>query len=625
MWRFAEPLPADIEPGLREIARAFPERFAEASEPLNLHFRRDETHPRRWRAERHGPEAVIHYSRPGDAFRALGSLMGEAIEKSPLPAREEACAMERLGVMIDASRNGVPTVSTVCALIRSFALLGINWLMLYTEDTYEVPGEPLFGYFRGRYSAAELGEIDRYAARFGMEVIPCIQTLGHLGQLLRWPAYAGLRDTAEVLLAENDATYKLVEKMLAAANAPFRSRRIHIGMDEADGIGTGRYRLLNGVRTPFQILASHLTTVAESCRRLDLQPMIWSDMYFRLGSKANHYYDRDSSIPQEIGDAIPDNIDLVYWDYYHLDESFYEEWIRRHRALGKEPLFAAGIWSWSRFWTALPHTFATLDAGMRAACRAGVREAFATVWGDDGMECDLFSILPGVARFADLAYGRPDATPVSLRGAAGINLDDWLAGSGLDWLPGIGSHECTSGNFSKWLLWTDPILDFLGSHIPPDAIQYYEDLATRLGAISTGEPASRRLAFPALVAETLAMKLLLRKQWIEACSSRDKSKVLHLLDITLPQLCEKLRALWSYHRGLWHELYKPFGWEVIDRRYGALLARLETLRTLAENLRDYPASRIEVFETKPAPVFGPGALDEECLTYSACSSPSVIF
>jgi len=89
--------------------------------------------------------------------------------------------------------------------------------MLYTEDTYEVPGEPLFGYFRGRYSAAELGEIDRYAARFGMEVIPCIQTLGHLGQLLRWPAYAGLRDTAEVLLAENDATYKLVEKMLAAA------------------------------------------------------------------------------------------------------------------------------------------------------------------------------------------------------------------------------------------------------------------------------------------------------------------------------------------------------------------------------------------------------------------------
>ena len=394
MWRFAEPLPADIEPGLREIARAFPERFAEASEPLNLHFRRDETHPRRWRAERHGPEAVIHYSRPGDAFRALGSLMGEAIEKSPLPAREEACAMERLGVMIDASRNGVPTVSTVCALIRSFALLGINWLMLYTEDTYEVPGEPLFGYFRGRYSAAELGEIDRYAARFGMEVIPCIQTLGHLGQLLRWPAYAGLRDTAEVLLAENDATYKLVEKMLAAANAPFRSRRIHIGMDEADGIGTGRYRLLNGVRTPFQILASHLTTVAESCRRLDLQPMIWSDMYFRLGSKANHYYDRDSSIPQEIGDAIPDNIDLVYWDYYHLDESFYEEWIRRHRALGKEPLFAAGIWSWSRFWTALPHTFATLDAGMRAACRAGVREAFATVWGTMGWSAISFPFSP---------------------------------------------------------------------------------------------------------------------------------------------------------------------------------------------------------------------------------------
>jgi len=171
---------------------------------------------------------------------------------------------------------------------------------------------------------------------------------------------------------------------------------------------------------------------------------------------------------------------------------------------------------------------------MRAACRAGVREAFATVWGDDGMECDLFSILPGVARFADLAYGRPDATPVSLRGAAGINLDDWLAGSGLDWLPGIGSHECTSGNFSKVAALDRSDPRFPRQPYPSGCHPILRGSRTRLGAISTGEPASRRLAFPALVAETLAMKLLLRKQWIEACSSRDKSKVLHLLDITLP-------------------------------------------------------------------------------------------
>lgn len=50
--------------------------------------------------------------------------------------------------------------------------MGYNTLMLYTEDTYEVDGQPYFGYMRGRYSKAELRELDDYAAEKGMELIP---------------------------------------------------------------------------------------------------------------------------------------------------------------------------------------------------------------------------------------------------------------------------------------------------------------------------------------------------------------------------------------------------------------------------------------------------------------------
>jgi hypothetical protein len=35
----------------------------------------------------------------------------------------------------------------------------------------------------------ELKEIDVYAQKCGMEVIPCIQTLAHLNQIFRWPKY----------------------------------------------------------------------------------------------------------------------------------------------------------------------------------------------------------------------------------------------------------------------------------------------------------------------------------------------------------------------------------------------------------------------------------------------------
>lgn len=66
-------------------------------------------------------------------------------------------------VMIDCSRGGVLRLKTVYFLLNNMALMGLNMLQLYTEDTYEVEGEPLFGYLRGRYTARELSLIDDYA------------------------------------------------------------------------------------------------------------------------------------------------------------------------------------------------------------------------------------------------------------------------------------------------------------------------------------------------------------------------------------------------------------------------------------------------------------------------------
>ena len=55
---------------------------------------------------------------------------------------------------------------------------------------------------------------DSAASAFsGIEVIACIQTLGHLGQMLQWAKYGSLRDTAEVLLAESAETYAFIEKV----------------------------------------------------------------------------------------------------------------------------------------------------------------------------------------------------------------------------------------------------------------------------------------------------------------------------------------------------------------------------------------------------------------------------
>ena len=73
--------------------------------------------------------------------------------------------------MLDCSRNAVFTVEKVKSFIRIMAKLGMNTLMLYTEETYTVPDEPYFGAYRGRYSQDEIREMDAYARTFGIEPV----------------------------------------------------------------------------------------------------------------------------------------------------------------------------------------------------------------------------------------------------------------------------------------------------------------------------------------------------------------------------------------------------------------------------------------------------------------------
>src|SRR5699024_11564418 len=113
-------------------------------------------------------------------------------------------------------------------------------------DTYEVDEYPYFGYMRGRYTQAEMKECDDYARTLGIEMDPCIQTLAHLTEALKWNYAAEIKDTADILLAEEPKTYEFLENIIAAASNPFESNRIHIGMDEAHQLGLGNYLAKNG-------------------------------------------------------------------------------------------------------------------------------------------------------------------------------------------------------------------------------------------------------------------------------------------------------------------------------------------------------------------------------------------
>ena len=95
-------------------------------------------------------------------------------------------SFRNFGVMIDCSRNAVMTIKQLKKFITVISRMGYNQVQLYMEDTYEVDGEPFFGYLRGKYSKQELKELDDFAYGLGVELVPNIQTLAHMGAFTKW-------------------------------------------------------------------------------------------------------------------------------------------------------------------------------------------------------------------------------------------------------------------------------------------------------------------------------------------------------------------------------------------------------------------------------------------------------
>jgi len=583
-----------ILPGLQLLLEEFHIELTEEGYPIQVTKREGPI-----KIKNHAGKGKIFYQETNHFFRAVGLWLENYKKKEEFEIIEHP-QFQTSGVMIDVSRNAVFKVDEMKAFLRKMALMGLNMAMLYTEDTYEVPKYPYFGYMRGRYTESELRTLDDYAATLGIEMIPCIQTLAHLTMALKWNYAKDIRDTSDILLVGEPKTYEFIENMIKAASKPFRTKRIHIGMDEAHQLGLGRYLDLHGYENRFEIMNRHLQEVVKIAEKHNLQPMIWSDMYFRLGSKTGDYYDLNSDIPKEAIDLIPKNVQLVYWDYYHENEEFYHIFIEKHRELGSDPVFAGGAWTWNGIAPNYGRAFTTTEAALLACKKKGVQEVFATLWGDNGAETPLTTAYPVMQLFAEHTYNETvDQNSLSERFAfcTGSNLNDFLLFNELDETPGVMKNNLRSSNASKFLLWQDILIGLFDANIKGLSMNaHYKTLAEKLeGAKERNPEAIRLFELYERLARVLSLKAELGIELKAAYDDANKEKVARLLE-NIQEVKVRVEQLHESHRKVWFSLYKPFGWEIIEFRYGGLFARINTAQFRIQQWLDGEIERIEELE-----------------------------
>lgn len=491
---------------------------------------------------------------------------------------------EKFGALICCASNGVMNVQRVKDLIDKLAAMEYNLLEISIDDIYKIDGEPYFGYLRGGYSKDEIREMDAYASKKGIELVPCIQVLAHFTNLVKIPYYSDIVDIDDVLLVEEPKTYELIDKMLKFVRDNFSTDRINLGFDEAHHIGLGKYLDKHGYTDRFTLLINHLNKVSDMAAAYGLKPHIWSDMFFRLANKGE-YYGKGIEIPEKITKAVPKGVELCYWDYYSNTEEEYDEMFRSHEAFDRKLWFAGGAWCWSGFAPQNTMSLHRTELAMKQVIKHGVKNVIITMWGDNGNDCSYFSVLPSLYAAKQFASGNFDRESIKngFKELFGVDFDDFMM---LD-IPNKNSSNPKLeklDNSCKALLYNDCFLGLrdydYASVAPVPYAEYAEEL--KIAGKRTGE-------YEYLFENLAALCSVLELKADLGIKTRKAYKEKNLAELEkLPEIYEetarRTEVFRKTLRRVWMKDNKPYGWDIQEIRIGGLCSRL---RDCAERIREY--------------------------------------
>ena len=530
------------------------------------------------RIARQGRRCSVGFREKVHLFRALGILRENAGEE--FFSRIEKMYIPRTGVMIDCSRNSVPDTGFLESILDRMALMGLNCLILYMEDVYELDGEPYFGYMRGGYTREQLRSLDDYGERYGIRIIASIQVLGHLEKVLRFPEYASVRDSSSCLLAGEEKTYELVGKMLQEMSRCLRSRLVIVGMDETHGLGEGQYRRKNGIRQPLDIFLDHLRRVHAIAAEHNLEIALYSDMLFSYSSPKHMYLDPDGEPDPEMRSRIPEDACLIYWDYYSGDPVLLDGMMRKHRDVGRAA-YAGPLLSVSSFCVNYPYTFRTAGPALSAVKKYRIPMAYGCMWHDDGAECCDWLGLLGMQYYAESAYREDEAEEdvLAARFAActGLRAEWFLDAALLDAVPCANPDNRWPPNPSKYLLWQDPLEGVYDADLRGLGLDEFYGKTARLLEADVGKAGEEGwfLQVPLCLARVLHLKTAVGERLAIHYKAGDRA-ALQRDRALLEELSGRVEQLRYAHRQQWMRSCSPFGWSRLDLRYGGLIARLET-------------------------------------------------
>lgn len=294
----------------------------------------------------------------------------QLVERAALPACtiDDAPDFPKRGIMLDVSRGKVPTLATLCALVDLCVRTKLNVLMLYVEHTFAFRRHPKIGADASPLDAETLRALDTYAAANHVELVPNLQSLGHMERVLALREYAHLAETDArwTLACSEPGTYALLSDLYDEFLPNFRSTRFCANCDEPWDLGRGKSKQLADALGPGGLLLDHVKKLHEMASAHRKQLMVWADFVH------NH--------PERIAEFGKDVVFLDWW--YEAEHDF--DKVRRFAEHGLEFWVCPGTSSWNCLFPRMENALANVARWADAGRRHGASGLLVTDWGDFG-------------------------------------------------------------------------------------------------------------------------------------------------------------------------------------------------------------------------------------------------
>ncbi|XP_029311574.1 hexosaminidase D [Cottoperca gobio] len=259
-------------------------------------------------------------------------------------------------------KGAPPRVGYLHRLIELFSQLGLDGLLVEYEDMFPYEGELklLQATVQPAYSREEVLSMQEFAKCKGLEVIPLVQTFGHMEFVLKHRPLWSLREVAHcvgTLNPHREGGVQLVMEMLRQVVELHPGlNTLHIGADEVYMLGDGdesKLWLASPGRTVEQLFLSHVTKVAQAVKEAwpHMSVIMWDDMM------------RGMSPDTLKASGLVGLVQPMLWDYTpNLDVDTTVSLLEKYCSAGMSDLWAASSFKGSTcVYTCVPSTQRHVD------------------------------------------------------------------------------------------------------------------------------------------------------------------------------------------------------------------------------------------------------------------------